>query len=249
MMAVPELGPDSCQVWSARLADYADWHRRLLSDAERERGDRYLRDSDRHRFTLGAAVTRLVIAAHMSVAPADVRLDRSCPRCGEQHGRPRPADGADLDVSVSHSAELVAVAVTRVSAGGLARRSVGVDVEREVPLAGQELDDIVLSPAERLAFDALDGQARQQAFFRYWVRKEAVLKATGDGLAVSPAELTVSAPDQPPRLCDWRARPGLVGRVWMHDLDAPPGYAASLALVGRDAVVLECDAAALMRRP
>jgi 4'-phosphopantetheinyl transferase len=247
--AVPTLGPDSCQVWWARLADHADWHQRLLSRVERERADKYLRACDRHRFTLGVALTRLVVAAHLRVAPAGVLLDRSCPRCRQPHGRPRLAESTGLEISVSHSGELVAVAITRVSAGDSAPRSVGVDVEHEVRMAGQEPHDMVLSPAERLAFDALDGQDRTRAFFRYWVRKEAVLKATGDGLAVSPTELTVSGPDQPPRLRDWRGRPGFVGQVWMHDLEASPGYAASLALVGRDAVVLECDAAALIRQP
>ena len=84
------------------------------------------------------------------------------------------------------------------------------------------------------------------AFFRYWVRKEAVLKATGDGLSIPLTQLTVSGPDQPPELCGWIGRPLLPGIVTMYDLDAAPSYAAALALVGRDATVQEWDAAVLL---
>jgi 4'-phosphopantetheinyl transferase len=246
---MPGLGTDDCQVWWASLADCADWHAKLLDQAERRRRERYLRAADRDRFTVGVALTRLILAGLLGIAAADVPVDRTCARCGEPHGRPRLAIGAALDFSVSHSGDLIALAVTRDKAGDGMRRAVGVDVEQIAHVPDGPPADAVLSPRERIAFDRLEAGTRTTAFFRYWVRKEALLKATGDGLAVAMTRLTVSAPDQPPRLVHWQGRPDLPAGASLHDLQARPGYAAALALVGHDAVVVCRDATELMTVP
>ncbi len=247
---VPALGPDDCQVWWARLDYCASWHRQFLNPAECQRRERYLRDSDRDRFTLGVALSRLILAAHLQVAPADLAIDRSCPRCGQPHGRPRLASGAPLDFSVSHSGDLIAVAIAPDSSGDSGPgRSVGVDVERVAPLSEPPRPDVMLSAAERITFGRLGATAQVTAFFRYWVRKEAVLKATGHGLSVPLTRLTVSGPDRPPRLRGWTGRPAFAGPVTLHDLAAAPGYAASLAVVGRAAAVTERDAISLVLQP
>lgn len=153
---------------------------------------------------------------------------------------------APLDFSVSHSGDLVGLAVATSQGGDRRSRAVGLDVERIAPVADGAAPDIVLSPAERDAFDPLEAAAQIPAFFRYWVRKEAVLKATGEGLAVPMTHLTVSRPDQPPRLAEWQGRPAFPACVSLHDLTARSGYAAALALVGRDVAVVERDAAGLI---
>lgn len=246
---IPPLGTDDCQVWWARLGHYVPWMLELLDPAERQRRGRYLNAADSDRFTLGVAMTRLVLAARLGTAPADVAIDRSCGHCGEPHGRPRLADArAAVDLSVSHSGDLVALAVTPGAPdGGASGRSVGVDVERLVPLR-EPPERLVLSAAERVAFGGFDAAAQPTAFFRYWVRKEAVLKATGDGLMVPLTRLTVSGPDQPARLREWAGRASFAATVSLHDLDVAPGYAASLALLGRDAELVQLDAAALLTR-
>ncbi len=243
---VPALGPGECQVWWARLDCCAPRHRWLLNPAERQRYERYLRDRDRDRFTLGVALSRLILGAHLKTSAADVPIDRTCERCGESHGRPRVTAGAALDYSVSHSGELVAVAVARSSGDGSGpARSVGVDVERVAPLTEPAVPGLVLSAAERAAFGRLSPADQPAAFFRYWVRKEAVLKATGEGLSVPLAQLTVSGFDQPPQLREWPER-RCSGPVTMHDLGAAAGYAASLAVIGRGVAVTERDATAVL---
>jgi 4'-phosphopantetheinyl transferase len=245
---VPELRTDECQVWWTSLAHCADWHTELLDQTERQRRRQYLRAADRDRFTMGAVLTRLVLAAQLGIHPASVPLDRTCARCGAPHGRPCLPAGAALDFSISHSGDLIALAVTRNEAG--ARRAVGVDVEQiSAAIAGEAPVDIALSPAEVVEFGQLSITARPMAFFRYWVRKEAVLKATGDGLRVPMTQLTLSGPDQPPRLIAWQGRPGFSGSVTIHDLEVKPGYAAALAIIGRDAVVSCHDAAVLVGMP
>jgi uncharacterized glyoxalase superfamily protein PhnB len=87
---------------------------------------------------------------------------------------------------------------------------------------------------------------RAAAFVRYWVRKEAVLKATGHGLSVPPRRLTVSPPDAPAALLSWTGRPTPHLPVHLVDLPAPEGYAAGLASLGRPVRATRHDADALL---
>ncbi len=247
------LPADECHVWWAALAQCSHWHSRLLDTIETARQRSYRHAADRDRFTVGVALTRLVLGAQLGVPPESVPIDRTCARCGGPHGRPRLAANASIDFSLSHSGDVIALAVARSpgsdsSAGSASiRRRVGLDVELMDGAAGSEAPvDIALSATEHLAYRTLDAAAQPTAFFRYWVRKEALLKATGDGLGVPMTHLTMSAPDQPPRLVSWQGRPGFPALVAMHDLRARPGYLAALAIIGRDATVIGHDAADLI---
>ena len=70
---------------------------------------------------------------------------------------------------------------------------------------------------------------------RMWVRKEAVLKATGDGLSVDPRRVVVSGPSQPPRLVAWRDGSVEPSFVHLTDLELGSGYATCAALLATDA--------------
>jgi 4'-phosphopantetheinyl transferase len=95
----------------------------LLDDRERHRVDRCAGEADRGRMMLGAALLRAAAGALLDVPPSALTVDRTCTGCGDWHGRPT-IPGTDLDVSVSHSGNVVAVAT--LLGGG----RVGVDVER-----------------------------------------------------------------------------------------------------------------------
>ena len=230
-----------CDVWWASPSLARPEHLALLDQPEIGRHDRLRRPEDRDRFVVGAALARLVLARRLGVAPASVPLDRTCRSCGEPHGKPRVMTDNGLELSVSHSGDRVAVAVT-------SDHPIGVDVERidaDVNLAG--LIDQVLARSE--AHDlAADGSEHQRAgFFRYWSRKEAVVKATGEGLRVPLRDLTVSAPTEPPELGGWRDRPDLPARLRLVDLSPGPGYAASVAALDATTLnVVERDASELL---
>ena len=222
---VPLLDGADCQVWWARPGWLRPAHQRLLDRVEQGRRVTYRSAADRDRFTLGVVVTRTVLGAQLDVAPDRVPIDRACSHCRRKDGRPRLKGRADLHFSVSHSAGLVVVAV----ASGC---PVGVDVERISTLREPAVAELVLSPAERAAYDALAPDARGPAFFRYWTRKEAVLKATGDGLRMPMSGLTLSAPDEPPRLLDWAGREELSTRISLVDLRCDSSaYSATLAVI------------------
>ena len=150
-------------------------------------------------------------------------------------GKPRLAGtGSEVEFSLSHSGQRVAVAV----AAGIA---VGVDVE----WVGAERDlgaliERVLSPAERSHLAGLAGAARQEAFYRYWVRKEAAVKATGQGLSAPLRAITVSAPSEPAELVSWDGDdPPASGAIGLRDLDPGRDHVGCLATLGGHATASE----------
>ena len=111
-----------CQVWIARLGLLRLEHQALLDATEQARAGTYARAADRSRFVLGAVLLKLAVADASGSAPTGIVVDRECDQCGRPHGRPR-VTGSDIQVSVAHSGDVVAVALTRLA-------PVGIDVEQ-----------------------------------------------------------------------------------------------------------------------
>ncbi|HWG80304.1 MAG TPA: 4'-phosphopantetheinyl transferase superfamily protein [Stellaceae bacterium] len=234
---VPPLRAGECQVWWARPAAGRRSLLALLDAGERGRCARFHRDADRARYLAAHALARLVLAGHLGIPAPALSFRATCRQCGaSDHGKPRlRIAGAGLEFSLSHSGARVVLAVARDA-------PVGVDVERlnaERDFAA--LVPAVLSAAEQPAVAALPAAERAGAVLRYWTRKEALLKATGDGLGVAPAALTVTPPDVPPALVAWEAAPPLDAAAHLFDLSPGPGHVASLAVLGPRLAVVERD--------
>jgi 4'-phosphopantetheinyl transferase len=196
---------------------------------------------------LGAGTAGTLLAREVAwfcgIDPEQVALARSCPRCASTaHGRPhviapaRPGGRPAPQVSLARSHHGRDRAGTRTDPDGDAGPGadpivvvaltdagpVGVDVEAAGASAFPGFAAVALHPRER----ADDEQARTRA----WVRKEALLKATGDGLRVDPRTIQLSDPGEPPRVVHW---PGLTGPAWLSDLDLPPAWVGALAVLCR----------------
>ncbi|GAA3610577.1 hypothetical protein GCM10022199_12930 [Marihabitans asiaticum] len=178
------------------------WHG-YLDEGERDRYEAKSSEADRTRF-LGAAALMRQVAAELAGCPvAEVGLHRSCPDCGEPHGRPVPTGGATgWHVSASHSGPHVLV--------GGAGRPVGVDVEVvRADLPSARLLGRVLAPGEAQPADS-------EGFAHLWAAKEAYLKAIGTGLALSMSRVLIEEGEV--GLTDGSRPAGRVTR-----LDAPAG--------------------------
>jgi 4'-phosphopantetheinyl transferase len=239
-MSCPEEG--TAEVWWARRQDAAPALLVLLDRVERERWAAYRGDADRERFLVGCALAKTVTAACTGQRPAEVSFDRTCRQCGQPHGKPALRRG-DLEFSVAHSGDLVAVAV--------ATAPVGVDVEqlegRSHELGGDPdaLARMVLADEERAALAAVDPSRRARAFLVAWTRKEAVTKAKGDGLRIPFGAVVVGTDPAAPGLVAW-PYPQDPKSISLHDLDTEPGYVAALAVVGRCDTVPARDGSVLL---
>jgi hypothetical protein len=160
-----QLAPASdgtVDVWWARRQDASPRYAGLLDEVERRRWQAYRREADRDRFLVGCALAKTVLAGYTGLPPEQVSFDRTCRRCGEPHGKPA-IRGGGIEHSVSHSGDLIAVAV--------ARSAVGVDVEqadgRARPVGGdgdpEQLGRLVLADDERAALAAADPAIRALA--------------------------------------------------------------------------------------
>jgi 4'-phosphopantetheinyl transferase len=209
-----------CELWWARPADQHEGLFSLLEDVELWRRSRYRRPEDRARFTVGATLLRLAAARALGCSPLALEIRRDCPDCGRPHGRPRLVDHP-LEVSVSHAGDIVVVALSPFA-------SLGVDVERIDEAVPGKLAGHVLGPDELPEFEREPQPGRAAVFFRSWTRKEAVLKATGDGLRLPMNAVTF---DRVGQLSAYPGRPDLPGRTTVMDLAPEQGYRAALAVL------------------
>lgn len=219
---------DRCVVWLADLSLLRPTHVALLDEAETRRRAAYLRDPDRARFTLGAALLRLAAAEALGVPPGRVSIDRSCPDCGRPHGKPRLA-GTGWYASVSHSATMVSVAITGLG-------EIGIDVEA---VGTGEVSESL----RRTCLHAQEPIRRFEDFYVYWCRKESVVKATGDGLRVPLPQVRVSAADQPAHLLSYAGR-DLSAAI--ADVDVGPGYRCAVTVLTRGDLAVDVRGAAAL---
>lgn len=221
------LDADAVHVWAAPLdppAAAVQRHGTLLASDERARAERFHFERDRRRFTVARGVLRTLLGRYLGTDPRAVAFGY------ESHGKPVLADpfaAHGLRFNVSHSGEMALFAFAR-------GREVGVDVE-EVRRMEDGLDIAVrfFSEAEVAAFRALPEEIRDDAFFNCWTRKEAYIKAVGEGLSFPLHVFDVSlAPGEPARLLASRD-PQQAERWSLRGLPDPaPGYRAALVVEG-----------------
>lgn len=163
--------PSTVHLWHARfdwLADqYSTFESSLAAD-ERVRAARYLAQQMRDRYVLARGMLRAVLASYMNAIPGALRLAYGL------RGKPF-LPNSDLHFNLSHADGLIVLAVSKGA-------EIGVDVERVRPIPEMKMmvrDNFSLY--EQAALWSLPAAAQSDAFFRIWTRKEAYVKAIGDG--------------------------------------------------------------------
>lgn len=148
--------------------DMLDALANLLTIPERARADRYRFSEDRRRSIVARAATRRFIGRYLGIDPSALIIDE------EEFGKP-VLRGREIEFNASHSGDLVALAFAKETA-------VGVDVERRRTLT----DTLALArryfSAEEVA-NVESADDAGHAFFSIWTAKEAIVKASGKGIA------------------------------------------------------------------
>jgi 4'-phosphopantetheinyl transferase len=232
-MQSPALNSGEIHVWTATLAVPAEMiarHRKLLADEEKARAERFLVPRVRERFTVARAILRRLLSGYVGSAPETLCFGYA------DHGKPYLAHHSGLRFNLSHAGDAALIAIAL-------QREIGIDIEaatREVDVLGVARK--VFSPDEYARLTALAPQERPAAFFRLWTRKEAYIKARGEGFGYPTRSFSVShlPGDQDALLAD--ARKGIAPDDWrIIEIAAPDGFRAALAAPGRDWSVLRFD--------
>jgi 4'-phosphopantetheinyl transferase len=178
-----------------------------LSYDERNRSARLRFARDRHRFIAARGVLRDLLGRYVGTRPGQIRFAYNA------FGKPElsPEFGSRLRFNLSHSADLALIAIT-TEAG------IGVDLEYIRPQPDNvEIARCFFSAAEVDRLNRLPSHLYPQAFFSCWTKKEAYMKARGEGLAIPLTSYSVP-------LTGWS----------LYTLQPAPGYIGALVVEGRD---------------
>jgi len=194
----------------------------LLADDERDRAARYSLERERRRFVVARATLRRLLGERLGVSPRSIALTQGA------HGKPAlaaPFSASGLRFNVSHSDGLAAYAFSP-------RGEVGVDIEavRAMP----DADPIArrfFSERECRDYFSLAPAERCRAFFRCWTRKEAFIKALGDGLSHPLAAFDVSlAPGEAAQLLRVGDRAGDESGWALRAFDPGPAFVGAIVV-------------------
>jgi 4'-phosphopantetheinyl transferase len=221
------LGGDEVHVWRATLDQNPSQIQRFLHSLaadELARAKRFHFERDREHFIVARGVLRAILAGYLNRAPECLSF------CYSSHGKPALAGESDEDAirfSVSHSHGVALYAVTR-------GREVGIDIEHiRSDLEVEEVAERFFSRREVAMLQALSTEEQRQAFFRCWTRKEAYIKARGEGLSLPLDQFDVSlAPGEPAAVLGTQRDPSEASRWSLQELTPGPGYVAALAVEG-----------------
>jgi 4'-phosphopantetheinyl transferase len=224
-----EKEPPPVSLWHAsldRIAGESAGLAEILDADEKTRAERFVFERDKSRYIAGRAVLRMILGRCLDRPPREVAFRY------ETHGKPL-VEGTDLTFNMSKSAGRALYAVTR-------RRRIGVDLEKIRDIT--EMDLIArrfFCRAEIERLGVLEGDLKRKAFFEYWTRKEALVKADGAGLTMPLPQLDVSAdPDEPVRLVRIEGDLGIARQWTIRDVMPDPEFAAAVAIEGPYALPL-----------
>ena len=225
-LALPE---NEVQLWRLDLEALAvgeDRWQQLLSADEQMRARRFISVRARHEFVVTRGLLRTVLAAYLDAGPKILIFHdstREKPRLGP------PYADSGIAFNLSHAGGIALLAFTR-------SRELGVDVER----LRRDLDvDAIarryFSLPEQRQLAALNSEERYEAFFRCWTRKEAYIKAKGEGLSLPLDQFEVSlAIGDTDALLATRPDTSDAARWSLREVPAGYGYVAALCVAGHE---------------
>lgn len=199
----------------------------VLSPAEQARAAAFAFETPRNRFIQCRAALRRLLAAHLGTSATELDIEYG------RYGKPELPNGSGLQFNVSHCENLAVMALASV-------HRVGVDIERVRPLADmQSLANARFSPNEIAALAAVEPEHRTHAFFTCWTRKEAFIKATGEGFSLPPHQFDVTLlPAEPPVLTSLRGSGNHAENWALLDLLPVEGFVGAVAVENQAAELI-----------
>lgn len=192
---VVELLENDVHVWRASLdleSTVVRQHEATLAPDERARAARFAFERDRNHFVVARGTLRQLLGKYLNRPPSGLQFGY-----GPQ-GKPFvPTNdiSASVKFNISHSSGMALLAFSR-------NRELGIDIEKIRPdFAGQDISSRYFSAIEVAELEALPLELRAEGFYLCWTRKEAYIKARGQGLSIPLGSFSVSlTPGRPATL-------------------------------------------------
>ena len=176
---------NAIEIWSIQLSDYVanlEFCRALLSETERTHAEKLIHPADVERSILCRGILRTVLADYLAVIPKLISFERN------ENGKPFLRH-SEMEFNLSHSNDRMLIAVT-------AGRSVGVDIEfHRENVKMTAIAKRWFSPKEQSFFQ--DANKPKETFFDIWSKKEAYVKAKGQGIYFDLPSFTVPLGEKP----------------------------------------------------
>jgi len=222
--SVPDLPDAVVHIWRVPLlatpAALAYYHS-LLAPDERARAARFHFEIHRQHFAIARARMRILLSAYSGCLPVQLAFSYT------SYGKPYLSHPS-LVFNLSHAHEMAIFGVTR-------NRAIGVDIEHiRADLATDDIANRYFSKEEIRALRALPAEQRCAAFFRCWTRKEAYIKARGEGLSMPLADFEVCLEETEELWLSNHQDPHEGARWQLRNVPAPAGYVAAAAVQGCD---------------
>lgn len=220
------IHPNEVHVWRAPLDLSKPPPENLLgtlSADELSRASRFRFEKDQRRFIGARGILRQILGAYLQKPPHSLQFHYS------NNGKPVLATNDTLQFNLSHSDNMVLYAITH-------NRNIGIDLERiREDIEIEQIASRFFSEAEIVSMQQLTESKRNELFFQYWTRKEALIKATGVGLLFPIETFDVSGVNGSklspiPLPNDHGEKPQWYGQ----DLLPGPGYTAAIVVEGGD---------------
>jgi len=198
----------------------------ILSPDELSRAGRFRFEKDQKRFVAARGILRMILGRYMGKKPIELRFEYT------SYGKPILATNSGYDTirfNLSHSGVIALYAISR-------GRNIGIDIERvQDDFAVEQVAGRFFSQGEICSLNNVDKKNRSETFFQYWTRKEAFIKAKGEGISFPMENCDVSLLSGKILSPIILLGENIESSCWYgQDLFPCPGYASAFSVEGCD---------------
>ena len=224
-----ELDPNEVHIWFVCVDDekyHLDGLWDILSEDEKERANRFYFDHDRTRYILAHGILRTLLSCYTKTKPNSHYF------ISNPYGKPALSEKGTPCFNMSHSGSQILYGFTR-------EREIGVDIELVKSI--ENIDQIIdryFSKREKLEFSKLPDHLLKEAFYTCWTRKEAFIKAQGQGLSIPLDQFSVSfLTEKPVRILETQHDNQAADRWSLLDVSVNTNYKSAAAVEGHGLIV------------
>jgi 4'-phosphopantetheinyl transferase len=217
---MPQVDKSAIKIWLGDIAASDDdyqryWH--ILDQTERQHSLTIKNGQIHRRYVEVRARLRILLGDIVNAKPHQLRIHKA------EHGKPYLVDYPEVAFNLSHSADKLAVAIANDCA-------LGIDIEHCKPRKNlAALADKCFSEEELSYWQQLPEHQQTQAFYQFWTRKEAFVKATGKGIALGLKQCVINPRNQA-RLLRIPKGYGEVNEWLIQDIDMGAAMCGALAV-------------------